>query len=366
MTECIRFVGLDVHKERTVVAFCDDSGRAVEYGSIATTQDAIGKLARKLGRERRLKVCYEAGPCGYGIQRWLTALEHDCVVVAPSLIPRRSGERVKTDRRDAVKLAHLLRAGELTSVWVPDAAHEAMRDLIRARGAAVRDVRRTRQQLQGFLLRHGHSYARKRWTGPHRRWMAGLSFTHVAHRVVMEDAINAIERAEQRRDALTTAIEDLVESWSLAPIVRALQAFRGIALVAAVTVISEIGDLTRFETARQFMAYLGLVPSESTSASRVRRGGITKTGNRMARTMLVEAAWTYRLPARRLRELAIREEGAPVAVREIAWKAQVRLHGRYRKMMAKGKKPTVVVTAMARELAGFVWAAGQAMASATR
>lgn len=365
MTELIRFVGLDVHKERTVVAFCDAAGRAIEYGSIATSQAAIVAMARKLGREgRQLRVCYEAGPCGYGIQRWLTELGHDCAVVAPSLIPRRPGDRVKTDRRDAIKLAQLHRADELTRVWVPDEGHEAMRDLVRARGAAVREVRRARQQLQGFLLRHGHTYNRKHWTGPHRRWLAGLSFKHPAHLTVMEDAIGAIERAEHRRDDLTKAIEDLVESWSLAPVVKALQAFRGIALIAAVTIISEIGDLTRFATARQFMANLGMVPSESTSAARVRRGGITKTGNRATRSMLVEAAWTYRLPPRRHRELAVRQDAAPLAVRAIAWKAQTRLHRRCRKMIAKGKKPTVVVIAMARKLAGFIWAAGQAVAPA--
>jgi transposase len=360
MGESIRYIGLDVHKERTVVAFLD-GGKPVEYGSVETSQQSLEILARKLGgKGHRLHFCYEAGPCGYGVHRWLTALGHECMVVAPSLIPQRRGARIKTDRRDAVKLARLLKAGELTSVWVPDAAHEAMRDLVRARDAAVRAVRRSRQQLLSFLLRHGHRYRGKTWSGAHRRWLADLAFAHPAQRIVLEDAIDTVEAAERRRDALTQQIEELVPSWSLAPVVRALQALRGVALIVAVTIASEVGDLSRFESARQLMAYLGLVPSESSSGEKVRRGGITRTGNTMARRVLVEAAWTYHWPARRSREILARQENLPARVRDIAWKAQTRLGGRYRKLLAAGKPANVAVTAVARELAGFVWAIGQA------
>ncbi len=361
MSNSIRFVGLDVHKESVVAAFVDGDGKAVECGSVETSQGAIEGLARKLTRRgHQLRFCYEAGPCGYGIYRWLKALGHECVVIAPSLIPQRRGDRVKTDRRDAAKLARLLHAGMLTAVWVPDPAHEAMRDLVRARDAAVRAVRRARQQLLSFLLRHGHRYGRKTWTAAHRRWLSDLAFAHPAQRIVLEDAIDTVEAAQRRRDELTRQIAELVPSWSLAPVVRALQALRGVALIVAVTIASEIGDLSRFEKARQLMAYLGLVPSEASSGEKVKRGGITRAGNGMARRVLVEAAWTYRWPARRGRELLARQEGLSPAVREIAWKAQLRLGSRYRKLLNAGKPTTVAVTAVARELAGFVWAIGRA------
>jgi transposase len=310
-------------------------------------------LARS-GRE--LRFCYEAGPCGYGIQRQLTAAGHSCVVVAPSLIPRRPGDRVKTDRRDAVNLAKLHRAGELTAVWVPDEAHEAMRDLVRARLAAVRSLRQARQQLSGFLLRHGHHYHRPAWTLMHRRWLSGLRFEHAVHHIVLEDSIAAVEAATARRDALTAQIEAMVPSWSLAPVVHALQALRGIAPVSAATLVAELGDITRFANARHLMAYLGLVPSEHSSGETRRQSGITKAGNRVGRRMLIEAAWSYRFPARVSRELLLRQEGLPASIREIAWKAQLRLCRRYRRLGHSGKPANVVTTAIARELAGFIWA----------
>jgi transposase len=245
----------------------------------------------------RLRFGYEAGPCGYGIQRQLSVLGHECIVVAPSLIPKRPGDRVKTDRRDAASLAKLHRAGELTAVWVPDPGHEPMRDLVRARLDAVRALRRARQQLSGFLLRQGCHYRRPAWTKLHRRWLAGLRFNQAAHHIVLEDYIAAVEAVEDRRDRLTAQIEALLPDWTLAPVVSALQTMRGMALVNAATLIAELGDLSRFGNPRQLMAYLGLVPSEHSSGASVKRGGLTKAGNSAARRLLIEAAWCYRFPA---------------------------------------------------------------------
>ena len=278
------------------------------------------------------------------------------MVVAPSLIPRKPGERIETDRRDAITLAKLHRAGELTPVWVPDPAHEAMRDLVRARLAAVRALRQARQQLSGFLLRHGRHYSRPAWTVMHRRWLAGLRFEQAVHHIVLEDLIATVEAATERRDRLSKQIETLLPNWPLSPVVRALQALRGVALVNAATLIAELGDLARFTTPRQLMAYLGLVPSEHASGQTRRQGGITKAGNGAARRMLIEAAWSYRFPARLSRELLLRQEGLAKPIREIAWKAQLRLCSRYRRLAHTGKPATVVTTAIARELAGFAWA----------
>ena len=295
-------------------------------------------LATKLSRGgNELRFCYEAGPCGYGIQRQLTLAGHECVVVAPSLISRKPGDRIKTDRRDAISLAKLHRAGELTAVWVPDPAHEAIRDLVRARLAAVRSLRQARQQLSGFLLRHGHPYHRPAWTLMHRRWMAGLKFEQAAHHIVLEDCIAAVETATARRDRLEAHIEAALPDWSLAPVVRALQALRGMALVAAVTVIAELGDITRFANPRQLMAYLGLVPSVRSSGAARRQGGITKAGNGAARRMLIEAAWSYRFPARISREQLLRQEGLAKPIRETAWKAQERLCRRLSQARPGGK-----------------------------
>ena len=359
MGELITFVGLDVHKDTIAVALADRGGREEEreYGKIANTPAALRTLTLKLGSKGRvLRFCYEAGPCGYGIHRLLSSASHDCVVVAPSLIPRKPGERIKTDRRDAIKLAKLHRAGELSSVWVPDPAHESIRDLVRARQAAMRALRQARQQLSGFLLRQGHHYNRPAWTLMHRRWLAGLRFEQAIHYIVLEDSIAAIEAATARRDRLDAQIEAALADWSLAPVVRALQALRGLALVAAATLVAELGDITRFDNPRPLMAYLGLVPSEHSSGGRRRQGGITKAGNGAARRMLIEAAWSYRFPARISREQLLRQETLAKPIRDIAWKAQERLCRRYRKLTRAGKLPTVVTAAIARELVGFVWA----------
>jgi transposase len=359
MADCITYIGLDVHKADIVVAVAAGGvrGEVRDYGRMVNTPAALDRLVGKLGGDGvTLRFCYEAGPCGYGIQRHLTAAGQECVVVAPSLIPKRPGERVKTDRRDAASLAKLHRAGELTAVWVPDAGHEAIRDLVRARLDAVHALRRARQQLSGFLLRQGCRYGRPAWTKLHRRWLAGLKFEQAAHHVVLEDYIQAVEAGEARRDRLTAQIEASLADWALAPVVAALQTMRGMALVNAATLIAELGDLWRFGNPRQLMAYLGLVPSEHSSGASVKRGGITKAGNGMARRVLIEAAWSYRFPARLSRELLLRQERQPKPIREIAWKAQLRLSARYRKLARTGKPANVVTTAIARELAGFVWA----------
>jgi transposase len=285
----------------------------------------------------------------------LSASKHECVVVAPSLIPKRPGDRVKTDRRDAVGLAKLHRAGELTAVWVPDAGHEAMRDLVRARLDAVHALRRARQQLSGFLLRQRCHYGRPAWTKLHRRWLAGLRFEQAAHHLVLEDYIATVEAAEMRRDRLTAQIEAMLSDWTLAP-VAVLQTMRGMALVNAATLIAELGNLSRFTNPRQLMAYLGLLPSEHSSGASIRRGGLTKAGNSAARRLLIEAAWSYRFPARVSRELRLRQEDQPKPIRDIAWKGQVRLCARYRRLARTGKPANVVTAAIARELAGFVWA----------
>jgi transposase len=329
MAKCITYVGLDVHKDTIAVALAEAGlrGEVREYGKVPNTTGALKALIVKLAPARReLRFCYEAGPCGYGIHRQLTAAGHECAVVAPSLIPRKPGERIKTDRRDANKLAKLHRAGELTAVWVPNQAHEAMRDLVRARQAAVRTLRQARQQLSGFLLRHGHHYHRPAWTQLHRRCLASLKFEQAVHYIVLEDCIAAIEAATARRDRLEAHIEAALPEWSLAPVIQALQALRGVGLVAAATLVAELGDITRFTNPRQLMAYLGLVPSEHSSGRTRRQGGITKAGNGAARRMLIEAAWSYRFPARISREQLLRRS---------AWPSRsVTSHGRLRNACA--------------------------------
>jgi transposase len=345
----ITYVGLDVHKDAVVVAMAEGGlrGEVREYGRIANTPAALDRLIRKLGGGGvRLRFCYEAGPCGYGIQRHVSRQGHECVVVAPSLIPKRAGDRIKTDRRDAASLARLHRAGELTAVWVPDPGHEAMRDLVRARLDAVHALRRARQQLSGFLLRQGCHYGRPAWTKLHRRWLAGLKFEQAAHHLVLEDYIQAVEAAEARRDRLRAQIEEMLPDWTLAPVAAALQTMRGMALVNAVTLIAELGDLSRFTNPRQLMAYLGLVPSEHSSGTSIKRGGLTKAGNSAARRLLIEAAWCYRFPARVSRELLLRQESQPKPIREIAWKAQLRLCARYRRLARTGKPANVVTAAI--------------------
>src|SRR5688572_14288794 len=361
MSEYIEaFVAFDTSKLRNAVAIAD-AGRAGEVrfvGEIENTGPATAKLVRKLvAKYERLTFCYEAGPTGYGLYRQIMSLGHDCIVVAPSLIPQKPGDRVKTNRRDALSLAKLLRAGELTAVWVPDERHEAMRDLSRARGAAVEDLRGKRQQVSSFLLRHGLHYpGKKTWTKTHMMWLAGLKLAHAEQRIAFEEMLLAVRQAQERIDRLEQAIRAAVADWSLAEVVTALMAMRGLDLVSATTFLAEIGDLSRFQTPRELMAYLGLVPSEASTGDTVRRGSITKTGNRRARRILVECSWSYQHAPRVGKKKLEKVAAAPAAVREIAWKAQCRLSARYRALLRKGKPKNVAITAVAREFAGFIWA----------
>jgi transposase len=350
---------------RNAVAIADGGrdGEVRFVGEIDNTETATAKLVRKLAAKYdRLTFCYEAGPTGYGLHRQITSLGHACVVAAPSLIPKRPGDRVKTNRRDAVSLAKLLRANELTPVWVPDRGHEAMRDLTRARGAAVCDLRSKRQQISGFLLRLGRHYPGKRtWSKAHMAWLASQKLEHAEQRIAFEEMVLAVRQAEERIVRLEAAIRAAVPDWSLAQVVEALMAMRGIDMVSATAFLAEIGDLSRFQTPRELMGYLGLVPSEHSTGDTIKRGPITKTGNRRARRILVECAWSYRHPGI---EKQKKVAAAPPAVRAIAWKAQHRLYGRYRALARRGKLKTVIVTAIARELAGFIWAVDRATASA--
>jgi transposase len=354
------YVAFDSSKLRHAVAIAD-CGRAGEVrflGEIENSAAATAKLVRKLaGKYGQLTFCYEAGPTGYGLYRQIKRLGHECLVVAPSLIPKKAGNRVKTNRRDALHLVKLLRAGELTAVWVPDERHEAMRDLTRARGAAVEDLRRKRQHVSAFLLRHELRYAGKQsWSKAYMNWLASLKLAHVEQRIAFEEMLLAVRQAAERIVRLEDAIRAAVADWSLAEVVTALMAMRGMDLVAATAFLAEIGDLSRFATPRELMAYLGLVPSEDSTGDTIQRGPITKAGNRRARRILVECAWSYQHPPRVGKDKQAKVAAAPRAVREIAWKAQGRLCGRYRALTRRGKLKTVAVTAVARELAGFIWA----------
>ena len=359
------FIGVDTSKLRNAVAVAE-AGRGGELrylGEIDATDAATRKLVAKLaGKYSKLTFCYEAGPTGYALRRLITSLGHECVVIAPSLIPTRPGDRIKTNRRDAENLAKQLRAGELIAVWVPDERHEAMRDLSRAREAAVDDLKRKRQQISSLLLRLGlHFPGKKTWGRAHRNWLAAQKIAHREQRIVFEEALGAERQAQERADRLEAAIRQAAPDWSLAEAVTALQALRGIDLVAAVTVLAEIGDLERFANPRELMGYLGLVPSERSTGDSVKRGGITKAGNRRARRILVECCWSYRHPPRVGRDKQLKVDAAPEAVRDIAWKAQTRLSSRFRALARRGKRPTVVVTAIAREMCGFIWAIDRAM-----
>jgi transposase len=362
------FVAFDTSKTKHAVAIADGgrNGEVRFVGDVASSPARVAQLIRKLtGRYAELHFCYEAGPTGYGLYRQIRELGHECTVVAPSLIPKKPGERIKTNRRDAVTLARLLRAGELTAVWVPDATHEAVRDLVRAREAAAQDLRRKRQQLLSFLLRHGRIFeGRKHWTMAHRRWLADQRFDHPAQQIVFQDAVDAIADAVARLQRLEEQLVAIVPSWSMAPVVEAYQAMRGASFLVAVTVAAEIGDLRRFDSPRQLMGFLGLVPRERSTGESVRRAGLTLAGNRRARRVLVEAAWSYRHPARVSQTLRARLEGLPKPVRDIAWKAQIRLCRRYRRLSAAGKKLPVVIAAVAREIAAFLWAIARQVAPA--
>jgi transposase len=363
------FVAFDTSKLRNAVAIADgDRGGEVRFlGEIENSAAATAKLVRQLSRQyQQLTFCYEAGPTGYRLQRQITELGHQCIVAAPSLIPKRPGDRVKTNRRDAMSLAKLLRAGELVAVWVPDAGHEAMRDLTRARETAMLDLRAKRQQIASLLLRQGRHYqeGRKPWTKIHKAWLMRQKFDHPEQRLVFEEMMLAMRQAEERLARLEQAIRIAVPEWSLAEVCSGLMAMRGIDLVSSAGILAEMGDLSRFPTPSELMAALGMVPSEYSSGETTKRGPITKAGNRRARRLLVECAWAYRHPPRVGVTKQAKVAAAPRAVREIAWKAQHRLYGRYRTLIRRGKLKNVATTAVARELAGFIWAVSREITGA--
>jgi transposase len=364
----VRFLGLDVHAETIAVAIAEPDGEVRSLGIIPNREESIRRLVKKLGPPERLQACYEAGPTGYVLYWQLTSLGVKCEVVAPTLVPVKPGDRVKTDRRDARKLAQSYRSGDLTAVWVPDEAHEALRDVVRAREAAKQDQLRARHRLSKFLLRHGRRAPAgvRPWTLKYMEWVRGqVRFEQPAQEYTRWDYVHEVEHVNDRVRRLEEAIREAVK---LAPpamreVIQALQALRGIAEISAVTVVSELGQISRFPGARELMGYSGAVASEDSSGKRVQRGGITKTGNAHLRRVVVEAAWAYRHPPALGATLRKRQEGLGEEVKEIAWKAQHRLHKRYRSLAARGKNPQKVVTAVGRELLGFIWAIGSKVES---
>jgi transposase len=359
----VRFLGLDVHAETIAVAIAEPDGEVRSLGIIPNREESVRKLIKKLGPPEQLQACYEAGPTGYVLYWQLTGLGVKCEVVAPTLIPVKAGDRVKTDRRDARKLARSYRADDLTAVWVPDEAHEALRDLVRAREAAKQDQLRARHRLSKFLLRHGRRPAAgvKPWTLKYMDWVRQqVQFEQPAQDFTRLDYLHEVEHANDRVQRLEAAIGEAVK---LAPsqmreVIQALQAMRGIAEISAVTIVSELGQISRFDGARQLMGYSGAVAREDSSGGRVRRGAITKTGNAHLRRVVIEAAWAYRHRPAIGATLQKRQQGVREEIKEIAWKAQHRLHRRYRSLAAAGKNQPKIVTAVGRELLGFIWAIG--------
>jgi transposase len=358
----VRFVGLDVHAETIAVAVAEVGGEVRSLGVIPNRAESVRRLVSKLGKAEQLRVCYEAGPTGYVLYWQLSELGVRCEVVAPTLVPVKAGDRVKTDRRDAEKLARCYRAGDLTAVWVPDAAHEALRDLVRARLAGKRDQLRARHRLGKFLLRQGRRApaGTTSWTGKYLAWVKQQRFEHAAQEATLLDYLHEVEHAAERIVRLERGIDAAVESMpeSLRAVIAGLQCLRGVAKISAVTLVSELGQLSRFGHARQLMGYAGMVSREHSSGERVRRGAISKAGNAHLRRIVTEAAWNYRHRPSLGATLQARQSGASEAVKAIAWRAQHRLHARYRALLARGKAKQKVVTALGRELLGFIWAIG--------
>lgn len=362
MSTSVVYVGMDVHKDSIVIALAREGREEAQtWKTIPNDGSQLRKALKMLRKNGEvLKVCYEAGPTGFGLYRSLRKAGIDCMVVAPSLVPSKAGERVKTDRRDAKKLAHFLRSGDLTEVYVPDEAVEAIRDLERARDDAKCAERVARHQLSKFLLRHERHWDYTTWTQKHRDWIRTQKFAYAAQQRVLEDYLKAVEDLAERVLRLTEALEALVQDTVLAPLVKAFQAFRGISVVSAATIAAETGgDLKRFATAGQFMSYVGLVPSEESTGKRRRQGAITRCGNKHLRRILVEAAWHYRHTPGMSKELRRRNQGVATGVQRIAWEAQKRLNQRMYHLLHAGKSVNKAVIAMARELAGFIWSVGQ-------
>jgi transposase len=353
-------LGLDAHKNSITIARADPGREPARIvGKVPHDVNELLKVLSKLGPVDQVHIVYEAGPTGFGLQRRLSALGYACEVIAPSKTPRTPGSRVKTDARDAIALAQSSRAGELHAVWVPEPADEAMRDLSRARGCGQRLLPKTKQQLGRFLLRHERRYGgRTAWSKAHFAWLGGLSFEAAPAQTAFTEYLLAVQAAMQRVARLDQALAQSVAGWRFEPVVAALQALRGVALVTAVGLVAEIGDLSRFEHPRKLMGYLGLVPAERSSGERVRRGSITKTGNAHARRLLTEAAWSYRHKARIAAAALKRQQELSENVRATAWKAQLRLSKRFSALEQRGVQRNKVCVAVARELTGFVWAVG--------
>jgi len=363
MREKLRFLGLDVHAETIAVAIAEPDGEVRSLGTIANREESVRKLIRKLGAAEHLRACYEAGPTGFVLYWQLAQLGVECAVVAPSLVPRKPGDRVKTDRRDALKLARSHRSDDLTEVWVPDESSEALRDLVRAREAAKQDQLRARHRLSKFFLRTGQRppMGVRPWTERYWEWVQQIHYTQPAQEATLLDCMNEVHHMGERIKRLEQAI---VEAVKLAPasvqeVIRALQALRGVAHISAVTIAAELGNITsRFESARKLMGYTGIFPSEDSSGKRIRKGSITKQCNAHLRRIVVESALSYRHRPGTGIKLRRRQEGIPAEITEIAWKAQNRLHRRYMKLLAAGKDQRKTITAIARELMGFIWAIG--------
>lgn len=365
MKKRIKYIGLDVHKNSISIAIAED-GREREvnfYGVINNDLDQLHKFLRKqISQGAEPRCVYEAGPCGYNIYRSLSDKGIACVVTAPSQIPKKSGDRIKTDRRDSKNLARLHRAGELTAVYVPSSKDEALRDLVRAREDSVNALKRAKQQLGAFLLRHHICYSGKsKWSKAYFNWLSDISMPHPAQQITIQEYIDTVHDSKKRMERFSEQIRQLSGETQLNNLNKALQSLRGVSEIVSAVVVSELGDLTRFDSPANLMAYLGLVPSQHNSGDKKRPGNITKTGNGHVRRALIEAAQAYRLPARKSRAIAKRNEGLPQAVCQIAWKAQVRLCDRYKRLVFRGKNANLVKTAIARELAGFMWSIAHAI-----
>ena len=359
----VRFVGLDVHAETIAVAVAESGGEARSLGVIPNRAESVGRLIRKLGKAEQLRVCYEAGPTGYVLYWQLSELGVKCEVVAPTLVPVKAGDRVKTDRRDAQKLARSYRAGDLTPVWVPDQAHEALRDLVRARLAAKRDQLRARNRLSKFLLRHGRRAptGMSPWADRHLQWIRSqVHFEHRVQEITLGDYLHEVDHVAARLARLECSIDAAIQELPVKKraVIEALQSLRGIAQLSAVSIVAELGVLSRFEHPRQLMGYSGVVSRERSSGGRIRRGAISKAGNAHLRRIVVEAAWAYRHRPSVGKTLAVRQRNSSAAVTALAWKAQLRLHQRYVRLMGRGKSKQQTVTAVGRELLGFIWAIG--------
>lgn len=355
------YIGLDVHSQTIAVAVARSGRDEPEFrGEVAYKPKSLERLIKQLSTEfggEVLLFCYEAGPCGYGLHRQILESGHECQVVAPSKIPSRPGDRIKTDRRDAIKLAKYLRSAELKPVWIPDEEQEAMRDLVRARKDFKDQEKNARHQLNSFLLRHGHVWpsGKQRWTKTHFNWMESLEFSHSWSYIALQEYIHAVKIATQRVADIMAQIEMLLPQWSLSPVVYSLMALRGINKLAAIIILAELGDISRFDSPAQLMSYVGLVPLVHSSGDKTYRGRITRTGNSHVRSLLTQSSWTYRFVARQTKHIKSKAAKASEEAKAISWKAQKRLCGRFRYLMMAGKNPKITVVAIARELLGFIW-----------